>query len=225
MPLIVLVCPHCKETFETSKPKKFCTKMCYLASDEFKQRIAKNMAAGREKGVGKKGQRLHSYQKCAECPTPIYMDKAAIKGNKKTCSRLCYRKYMANRFDRHIGHIESIKELSNYDEFLSQPVLSCLIEGCNWMGHNLSLHMNLSHAIKEEEFKRAAGFNLTSGIVSATMQANLVRRGNRGGMVNGEAARAARKFDYFSRESSEHRSKAGLLRNRNFKGCFEPLDD
>ncbi len=180
------------------------------------------MAVGREKGRGPKRQGF--IRKCEECPAPIYMTPTAVKRGKKTCSRLCYRKYMAKRFDRHIAHVENINQLSNYDEFLSQPVLGCLIDGCYWRGHNLSLHMNLSHGIKEEEFKRAAGFNLSTGVVSATMQLNLVRRGNVGGNVDPDIARDARMFSYYSRESSESRSKVAMLRNRNLKLGFDPID-
>lgn len=204
-------CPTCLKYFESSKPKKYCCMKCYTSSAEFKERIAKNMSAGREKGKGP--ARAGNYRPCDACGKEIYMTATNIKRNKKTCSRLCYRKLMASRFDRHIGHIENIAELSNYDEFLAQPVLGCLIDGCNWKGHNLTLHMNLSHGITEEDFKRAAGFNLSTGVVSSVMQSNLCARGNRGGSVNHEVARAARKFEYFSRESSEHRSKAAILRN------------
>jgi len=121
---------------------------------------------------------------------------------------------MESRFDRHIGHIESISELSNYDEFLSQKTLGCLIGGCEWKGHNLTLHMNLSHGIAEEEFKRAAGFNLSTGVVSASMHENLCSRGNTGGFVDGVIARAARKFDYVSREAREHQQKSYELRQK-----------
>lgn len=202
---------NCNKLFPSSKPKIFCSRPCYFSSDEFRAMIAANMAKGREKGRGPKRQ--GEYRKCEECDKQIYLNATAVKRNKKTCSRLCYRAYMAKRFDRYIGHVENINDLSNYDEFLSQSILSCLIDGCEWKGHNLSLHMNLSHAIKEEEFKRAAGFNLTSGVVSAAMHTNLIGRGNRGGYVDGVIARAARKFDYTSRESSEHRAKGRLLRN------------
>lgn len=213
------ICPQCNNQFESVRPKKFCSRDCYVNSADFKAMIAKNMAAGREKGKGPKRQ--GEYRSCTVCEKQIYLTATAIKRNKKTCSRLCYRKYMSDRFDRHIGHVENIKDLSNYDEFLSQKTLKCLISGCSWEGHNLTLHMNLSHGIKEEEFKRAAGFNLTTGVVSSVMQENLIARGNMGNRVYPEIARAARKFDYISRESKEHQAKACLLRDRNNLGNFE----
>lgn len=214
----MMICGHCNKEFESKKAKKFCSMNCYTSSDSFKKMIARNMAAGREKGKGpaRKGEN----RQCAVCGAQMYLTETNIKRNKKTCSRLCYRKFMSERFDRNIGSIETIKDMSNYDEFLTKHVLNCLVDGCAWTGHNLSLHMNQCHGIKAEDFKRKAGFNLSTGVVSATMQKNLCARGNKGGHVDNSVAIAARTFTYKSKESREHMAKAIALRERNDSGQF-----
>jgi len=130
---------------------------------------------------------------------------------------------MEERFDRNIGAVETIEQLSNYDEFLSAEILNCLVDGCKWRGHNLSLHMNQTHGVKADDFKMAAGFNLSTGVVSASMQKNLVARVNQGGKVDNSIAIDARNFKYKSREGKEHLQKSIMLRERNDKGQFKSI--
>jgi hypothetical protein len=216
---MLLNCKTCGKDFESKKGgKKFCCLKCYHSSADFRDMIARNMEAGRSKGNGPK--RKGTYSPCLVCGAEIYKTAQDEKRGKKTCSRLCYRKYMAERFDRNIGAVENIEQLSNYDEFLSSDVLCCLVDWCNWRGHNLSLHMNQSHGIKARDFKMAAGFNLSTGVVSAQMQQNLVDRCNKGGAVDNSIAIAARTFTYRSREGKEHLQKSMMLRERNDKGQF-----
>lgn len=222
--MFTLICGTCKNEFSSKKDcKKFCSLKCYHSSEEFKAMIRRNMEEGRKKGKGK--ERSGAYGNCLECGKEIYKTHTNEKRNKNTCSRICYRKYMAERFDRNIGSIETIEQLSNYDEFLSEPILSCLVSGCGWTGHNLSLHMNQSHGIKAKDFKMAAGFNLSTGVVSATMQKNLVNRNNIGGNVDNSIAIAARKFEYKSREGKEHIKKSIMFRDRNTIGQFVPYNE
>jgi len=220
--MFTLTCKTCEREFKSKKgSKKFCTLKCYHSSDDFKEMIARNMEIGRSKGSGP--ERKGTYSPCLVCGKEMYLTPTLVARGKKTCSRICYRKYMAERFDRNIGSIETIEELSNYDEFLSSEILNCLMDGCGWKGHNLSLHMNQSHGIKAKDFKIAAGFNLSTGVVSASMQKNLCARGNLGGHVDNSIAIAARTFKYRSREGNEHLKKSMMLRERNEKGQFKTI--
>ena len=99
---------------------------------------------------------------CPQCGTH-FVAKASLK--KKFCSKPCYRQYMADRFDRWIASPEQLGELQNFDEFLSNEELPCLVEGCDWTGKNLSQHMNFTHGVPARDFKMMAGFNLTTGVV------------------------------------------------------------
>jgi len=220
--MFTLICKGCEMEFKSKKDdKKFCCLKCYHSSDDFKDMIKRNMEMGRAKGNGP--TRKGTCCPCLICGKEIYKTAQDEKRNKKTCSRLCYRKYMAERFDRNIGAVENIGQLSNYDEFLSGEMLNCLVDGCAWRGHNLSLHMNQTHGVKADDFKMAAGFNLSTGVVSASMQKNLVARGNQGGKVDNSIAIAARTFKYRSREGKEHLQKSIMLRDRNDKGQFKTI--
>ena len=83
---------------------------------------------------------------------------------------------MAKRFDRWIANPQTLALPQAYDEFLTGEELPCLVEGCNWRGQWLSLHMNYTHGVPADEFKRAAGFNLKSGIISGPMREALAQR-------------------------------------------------
>ena len=125
---------------------------------------------------------------------------------------------MAERFDRWIAAPQNIALPQGYDEFLSQNELPCLIEGCNWTGRHLGNHVNFAHGIPVEEFKRAAGFNKTTGLCTPAVSDTLA---NRPHLQDKEALKAA--FlenvstensippvvrNYRSLEGREHRVKA-----------------
>lgn len=101
---------------------------------------------------------------CLNCEKEVLRRTGVNKKHHKYCSMVCYREYMAARFDRYIASPESLALPQNYDEFLSRDELPCLIEGCGWSGQRLSNHMNLTHGIKKQKFKEMAGFNATTGV-------------------------------------------------------------
>lgn len=193
---------------------------CYAATPEFKARRDKHLTAARQqyRPVTRSGEE----RQCANpaCGKTFYAKPSDIKRGKKTCSRACYRAFMAGRFDRAIAAPVSFREMQGFDEFLSQDKLSCLVDGCDWIGHNLGLHMNQSHGIAAEDFKKMAGFNLTTGLVSRQMEKHLSERGARGTArtLNPEKATASRKNEYVSAERREHATKAALLRRRDASG-------
>lgn len=84
---------------------------------------------------------------------------------------------MADRFDRYINSNVKIPLLNNFDEFLMQEILPCPIDGCGWIGKQLTLHMNFEHGIKKEEFKKIAGFNRKTAVVSSLTLNKYIRQG------------------------------------------------
>jgi hypothetical protein len=210
-------CPSCSNQFESLKQnKKFCSMACYVASPEWRERMLKNMANGRLKGKGP--TRTGDEKRCLHCPKTFYVKPCDEKrGRGKFCSKTCYRKFLSERFDRAVATPVSYRELQCYDEFLSRGELYCLVDDCEWTGHSLSLHMNQAHGIRKDEFKKMAGFNLTTGVVSSVMRDNLCARGNQGTIetLNQPLALRSRKFDYISRERLEHYRKMLALKSAN----------
>lgn len=208
------ICQHCRCEFESLKPdRKYCSLKCYAATPEFKARRDETLRAARAQY--KPMSRTGETRPCAHCGTVMYLKPSEIKRGKKTCSRLCYRKHLAERFDRSISAPVTYAALHGYDEFLTQDKLPCLVDGCDWAGDNLSLHMNQTHGVTEEQFKRGAGFNLHTGVVSASMAENLKARGNRGNpqtLDQKRAVAAPGRCEYRSREAIEHMKKSALLR-------------
>lgn len=175
----LILCAQCGNTFRSKRAgKKFCNLRCYHASPQFRVMTRDNCRIGNEKqrmrGVSLRGE----VRACLECGKEVYAKPS--RPNRKYCSHAHYRQYMAKRFDRHIASPEEIALPQNYDEFLTKPELNCLVSGCGWRGHLLSNHMNYSHGVTAAEFKRAAGFNLGTGVVSAPMHGILSDRENVG---------------------------------------------
>ena len=138
--------------------------------------------------------------------------------SRKFCNQRCYRAYMRDRFDRWVASRETIGTLNNYDEFLSSEELFCLVDGCGWQGRNLSTHMNFAHGVQADEFKRAAGFNLTTGVISAPLAELMADRpqSNTGfpGRKMPPDVGGGRVTKYYSREALEHHRKAMIINGR-----------
>lgn len=203
-------CLGCGKSFESRRQAKYCGLECYLASPQWKESQRRN-SEGRKKPP----------TSCAQCG-------AEIHHKKKFCGKTCYRTYMAERFDRWIANPQRLGVLQNYDEFLLQNELPCLVDGCDWVGHQLSNHMNFAHGVPAEEFKRAAGFNLKTGVVSAPYREILCAREHIHEATFGDARHdppPRRVSNYLSREAKEHYAKARAILNertgphRVCKGC------
>jgi hypothetical protein len=240
-------CPTCKQPFfSRNKEKIYCSMACYASSDQMKAMLAENRARGTkllaEEQQDNEGSYLGQQTKlrlaairqaqgktagkdvnCLECGT-VFWQKPASKNRpvKKFCTHVCYRLYKAKRFDRWIANPEQLQLPQNYDEFLSREELPCIIEGCDWHGNFLSLHVNQAHGITAAEFKRAAGFNLTSGIVSEPLARKLQERDISGVALDvmqglwqkGLVAIAKLKEEgllYRSKESHENKTKGRVL--------------
>lgn len=205
---------ECGKEFTSLKPDRlYCSIKCRCTSPDFKAAALANAVkaqAGRKGGTRKSEQLT-----CAnpECGKVFYVKPSEVKRGKKTCSRHCYRLWLAGRFDRAIAAPATFKEMQGFDEYLTQDNLPCLIEGCTWEGDNLGLHMNQTHGISADDFKRMAGFNLSTGLISPRLEAAFVARGNTGNerTLDQPRAVAARKFDYISKERIEHAKKSGIL--------------
>jgi hypothetical protein len=209
-------CPTCGIMFESRVPKRFCSMKCYAASPEHPARTLAGTEASRRKQLGLPDHERYNrdHRSCLECGTDF---EVIPSKSKKFCSHACYRVYMAKRFDRWIASPQRIALPQAYDEFLAAEELPCLVEACDWVGKHLSGHMNLAHGVPAEEFKRAAGFNITTGVVSLPLHQALVDRtpdyraygiAALAALDRGEEKTVRR---YSSREGAEHRHKARLM--------------
>lgn len=162
-PLFKGNCKNCGKAFESKHPKIFCSMDCFSHSDDMLLHLRKQ----NEKKLN------NVVSSCRNC-SKEFTSKASRKS--KFCSKHCYRSYMAERFDRWIASPENIEAMQNYDEFLLKESLPCLVEGCEWEGKNLSLHLNFHHGITAQEFKKLAGFNKTTGLVSPGLSEHLSNR-------------------------------------------------
>jgi hypothetical protein len=215
-------CPTCNRIFFSRSAKTFCSLGCYLVSDRFAAVQKAAVAASRTPEVRERlaaQQRTGSDVQCLECGEVFYRK---VTKAKKYCTHSCYRAYMAKRFDRWIANPEGLALPQCYDEFLDREELTCVVDGCSWRGAHLTLHVNQAHGVRSDEFKRAAGFNLGTGIVAKPLAQALQQRPLRGVARLDSPARHAglaeakeqsgRYIRYTSPESREHRCKALALR-------------
>lgn len=211
-------CPQCGAMFESRTEKKYCSLRCYTQSDQFRKMVADNAPIGlaRAREVLGRKDPVYLSEPCAECGKVMRFTSGR---RRRFCSKAHYRSYLAKRFDRWVASPQRIGMPANYDEFLSLDELPCLIPGCGWIGRGLSNHANLAHGIRASAFKRAAGFNLGTGIVAAPTHELLVER-NADGKYSDfmELARAASGCNpptgprgYISQEGREHASKTRAL--------------
>lgn len=155
--------------------------------------------------------------KCLDCDN-VFLQKP-VSGNRLSkiyCSTVCYRSYMAKRFERWANNPQEFKMPESYDEFLNKDELSCLIKGCNWTGLFLSIHMNASHGVTATEFKKITGFNLGSGIMAKGLAKRMSERPKVGvaltsvvGMKPTFNSKGLKKHK--SAESKEHEAKARIM--------------
>lgn len=211
------VCKQCDKPFASKIKKIFCSLDCYIASDDLKESARR----GREKSLSKesrekiaKAHRTGSCVECLECKKEIWSKPSE---NKKFCSQTCYRSYRAKRFDRWIANPEQMALPQNYDEFLDRDELPCVVEGCHWKGVHLTAHMNEAHGISADEFKRAAGFNLGTGVIAKPLAEKLQDRPLQGVAINPvpieqRKVKGRKNIRYRSKEGNEHGKKARALK-------------
>lgn len=218
-------CKHCGKMFESRIDKMYCSMDCYIKSDQFREIQSRYWEPSAE-AKAKIAEKLRKGENvpCLECGNEFYQ-KRESKTHKarKFCCISCYRSYFAKRFDRWVANPEEIALPQCYDEFLDREQLKCVVDGCNWTGQNLSLHMNQAHGVKADEFKRAAGFNLGTGVVAKPLAQALRERELRGVAANLDddfrasfnqlalEAMAAKPIIYRSLEGIEHKKKARAL--------------
>ena len=159
-------CPTCGCMFESRAPKRFCSMRCYLASPIHPMRTLAGTEASRRKRLSLPDDARYNRERrhCLHCDGEFVEIPSKPK---RFCSQACYRLYMAGRFDRWIASPQRIALPQAYDEFLASEELPCLVEGCESVGQHLSTHMNITHGVPAAEFKRAAGFNATTGVVKS----------------------------------------------------------
>lgn len=196
-------CPTCGKYFPSRNTnKKFCTMDCYVKSDQFISHLEQ---------AGKKACSLYGTPRtCRGCGVEYPRSKRS-----KFCTRQCQRLYFAKRFDRWIANPEAVALPQNFDEFLARNVLSCPIGDCDWEGTNLGAHVNHVHGITAREFKKLAGFNLSTGLVGLEVSALMAEKAKRmqeeGVLLSGvpDSRRPTNLFErYISLEAKEHAAKA-----------------
>ena len=212
-------CQGCGQEMHSRRETKFCGMKCYTGSKQFTEMLAESRAkANRPESIASRAERAKRGEEhpCLECGTDVYIKKS--QKTKKFCSRVCYRSYMAKRFDRYMANPETLSLPQGYDGFLDREELPCLVAGCGWVGRHLSTHANQVHGIKAHELKRAAGFNLSTGLVSRPLAVLLQNRPLRGVAITDQwqsvESRPIEQPDvrnYISLEGREHRAKARAL--------------
>lgn len=230
-------CKTCGKMFESRIDKMFCSMDCYMKSEQFREIQSRHWTPSANVRAKisaklKKGEDVP----CLECGTEFYQ-KRPSKGRsaRRFCSKTCYRTYLAKRFDRWVANPEGMALPQCYDEFLDREELACVVEGCDWHGKHLTLHMNQAHGVKADEFKRAAGFNLSTGVIAKPLAEALRERevvGVAAGMddVSRAAALALAQervrqspIRYQSLEGLEHAKKARAMLGpgpqRTCSGC------
>ena len=225
-------CHTCGEQFFSRTAKIYCCMDCYVKSEQFKQML---------EGARKQSQSPESIEKraalartggtveCLECGEEVYQQ---LRGRRKFCTTTCYRSFMAKRFDRWVANPEGLALPQCYDEFLDREVLSCLVEDCDWVGQSLTTHMNIAHGFPARDFKRAAGFNLHTGVIAKPLAQALQARPLQGEAMNppdqfplATQPSAGEYVRYMSSECREHRKKARALAGsgpvRTCLGCLK----
>lgn len=214
-------CPTCKSTFFSRREKIYCSLDCYVKSPQFQATSTRALqAASTPEARAKLSATLRTGTviQCLECGSDVYQKK---KGIRKFCTKACYRAYLAKRFDRWIANPEGMALPQCYDEFLDRETLPCVVDGCSWTGKHLTQHVNQAHGLRAEDFKRAAGFNLGTGVIAKPLAEILQGRPNQGvaladAGVNLAALASGRETikrvgRYVSSEANEHRKKARAL--------------
>lgn len=225
-------CKKCGCMFESRIDKQFCSLNCYVSSDQFREMQSKYWVHS-EATKAKIAEKLRKGESvpCLECGADFYRKKSD-SSRRKFCTKVCYRSYMAKRFDRWVANPESMALPQCYDAFLDRERLCCVVHGCDWEGVHLTTHMNQAHGLPKADFKRAAGFNLSTGVIARPLAEAFQSRPLRGVSVNapGDAldlAHAAMQGQYIRRyvslEAREHQKKAramlGLGPTRICRGC------
>jgi hypothetical protein len=193
-------CQTCKKVFPSARPdKKFHNTDCYIKSPQFAAMI---------KELGKRRTANRQTKNCLECGVEFPRKQSDWDAGMRFHNKLCRRAYQAKRFDRWIASPETIALPQNYDEFLTDNILSCLVEGCRWAGHNLSIHMNRTHGLDALNFKVQAGFNLRTGVISAPMSEKMSNS-----KIEADKRRKANGVPAWQAEASHSHERSGIAWN------------
>lgn len=200
-------CPVCGKKFESRIDKKFCSLECYNKSPQFKEMLKENYRKGNVRSSEAwEGKMMRNCPVCGK-------QYRAQRSKRKFCSHLCYRKFKAELFDAWLANPQELVLPQCYDEFMLQEELPCLVAGCNWRGRHLAVHLNTAHGIIADDFKRAVGFNLGTGLVCPDLHKALSDRALAGVAISGESplTHGEGVSRYVSTEGKESRAKARAI--------------
>lgn len=211
-------CKICGKDFVSKRADKiYCSIECYHADPQTQKRLKEMapfaLAAALKVDVSDLPETIET--ECTECKKPMQIKPSRLNPSGHVfCSTQCYRHFLSKRFDRWIASPESINHPQNFDEFMTQEELPCLIEGCNWTGKFLGAHVNMAHGISANDFKKLAGFNVTTGLVSPDLAEELRERSKDYGnfLLPNYVDTSKKRGSYVSAESKEHRKKILILR-------------
>lgn len=203
------ICKTCGKLFTSrgSRRKKYCTMTCYQKDPE----TAKNRSKWAIERAKKAGTRIEL--SCDWCGATVTRKKSDKKTRTVFCNKDHRRRFYDSRFDRWIASPQALALPQNYDEYLTLDELPCLVVGCDWKGQNLSMHVNHTHGIHAEEFKKLAGFNLTSGLVTPELwdkyRENALARDI--GIKDLSSYKRGKSGEYQSLEGKEHAVKGHAM--------------
>ncbi len=188
-------CPTCGQMFKKRVAGRvYCNAKCYRASPKFKEhceKIQKLTQTPEQIALRAEKAKTGQDRPCVGCGKMMYVKKHKL-GRNTYCTHVCYETYMSARFER-VQDMPEFNDLpKDYDAFLAETELPCVVKGCVWKGKHLSLHVNLAHAVNADTLKRVLGFDLSEGIVSSDLSERLSQRENVGvALLHGiEEARA-----------------------------------
>lgn len=210
------ICEGCGNEFRSYYAKKFCSNSCYVSTPYHAALMDEHRRMSAEARGVVIGERVK--KKCPNCGKEKEFLVCDHKRGRRFCSRLCSREWYSKRYDRWVAEPKDATIPSNYDEFLAQNELPCLIVGCDWVGRSLGYHVNKEHGITADEFKKMCGFNKTTGLVCPELSRELSERTVGDPTIN-EKVERPKNYDRYTRrlEAKEHWLKARLVNMRPIK--------
>ena len=102
---------------------------------------------------------------CPNCGQPV-------PPMRKYCSSICYQQHRNSRSRENV----ELWSPEDYEKFLGQEEMPCLVKGCAWKGIFVTAHMVAKHGIPAREVKEHCGFNITQGLITPALREKFKKR-------------------------------------------------